>query len=303
MTSTDEDLLIGISEVLILDHFSILAESMMDILLSDHEFLSTTAMFVSNSAIAALHSQHIYTLVNTQPLIQTPPESSEQSVISSLLFIARLLVLARHPTFLIPNVTNAINLLINSRATCPYDGDLPGRYAAQDTTGKYATANRVTVYREQVSVRMGTSSFILLLFCLLDHFCTSSLHNAAKVLLLELRKSMGSDALAREIEGSCSFREMLIRARHSFLHSPTCAEALLVAVSCELPSETSLLSSRILWTPSPRLLKLFFLGEESRRVVEHRSMLRLDRTTSLYHALQTLLKRNDDSLLALPRGC
>ncbi|ESU35978.1 Hypothetical protein DHA2_93002 [Giardia duodenalis] len=300
LTSTDEDLLIGISEVLILDHFSILAESMMDILLSDHEFLSTTAMFVSNSAIAALHSQHIYTLVNTQPLIQTPPESSEQSVISSLLFIARLLVLARHPTFLIPNVTNAINLLINSRATCPYDGDLPGRYAAQDTTGKYATANRVTVYREQVSVRMGTSSFILLLFCLLDHFCTSSLHNAAKVLLLELRKSMGSDALAREIEGSCSFREMLIRARHSFLHSPTCAEALLVAVSCELPSETSLLSSRILWTPSPRLLKLFFLGEESRRVVEHRSMLRLDRTTSLYHALQTLLKRNDDSLWLYP---
>lgn len=301
LTSTDEDLLMGMSEVLILDHFSVLAESMIDILLSDHEFLSTVAMFVSNSAVAALHSQHIYTLVNAQePLIRAPPESSEQSVISSLLFVARLLVLARHPTFLIPNVTNAINLLINSRSACPYEGDLPGRYIPQDAAGKYAAANRVTVYREQVSVRMGTSSFILLLFCLLDQFCTSDLHNAAKVLLLELRKSMGPETFAREIEGSCSFREMLIRARHSFLHSPTCAEALLVAVSCELPTEVSLLSSRSLWTPSPRLLKLFFLGEESRRNVEHRSMLKLDRTTSLYHALQTLLRRSDDGLWLYP---
>lgn len=301
LTSTDEDLLMGISEVLILDHFSVLAESMMDILLSDHEFLSIVATFVSNSTISALHSQHIYTLVNTQePLIKAPPESSEQSVISSLLFIARLLVLARHPTFLIPNVSNAINLLINSRSACPYEGDLPGRYLAQDSTGKYATANRVTVYREQVSVRMGTSSFILLLFCLLDHFCTSNLHNATKVLLLELRKSMGPEAFACEVEGSCSLREMLIRARHSFLHSPTCAEALLVSVSCELPSETSLLSSRVLWTPSPRLLKLFFLGEESRRTVECRSMLKFDRATSLYYALQILLRRSDDSLWLHP---
>ncbi|TNJ30448.1 hypothetical protein GMRT_10931 [Giardia muris] len=284
--ATWDDLIASAQETPILDNFIDLAQAIIEILIVDKDFLPILASFIKRATMAALYGQYIYTVVpgSQTPLIETPLPASEQSVALCVLFASRMFTLAELFSEQLPHLMNSAKLFADTRVQCPYFGDLPGCYTPQNQKAIYNAGGAS-------AVRTGNTSMLTLLLSLFDRFTGSSVHQAAKYALINMRKVLTTATFTSAISSSCNVREVLGRLAHSFVHSDSCADNFLsVLTSCYQAHEYGV----------DDLLSLFLLGVPSERQKISPNLLEVDPVSAIYYPLRRLHRDEHNQLWLIP---